>query len=162
MRRASKRIDYAIVLLVFICRDPRVGHSAQSLASATKLSKAVVKKILGMLVQDGILESQCGTKGGYRLARRPQEITLASVMTAFDRRLPAGECVHDSGKCPADAPCPIKAVWRDVSSAMEGTLGGLSFASLVDSARATLPQTAPVLHFAPLDTSSLAAVALEG
>ncbi|MEM7525622.1 MAG: Rrf2 family transcriptional regulator, partial [Pseudomonadota bacterium] len=49
----------------------------------------VVRRVLGRLRKAGLLTSEKGHAGGWRLARAPEQITLADVYLALDERLVA-------------------------------------------------------------------------
>ena len=84
MLRFTRQADYAIVLMTNIAASPRESHTARELALGAHLPLPMVSKILKVLTREGLLASHRGVKGGYRLARRPAEVTVAVLVTAID------------------------------------------------------------------------------
>ncbi|MEO1000795.1 MAG: Rrf2 family transcriptional regulator [Pseudomonadota bacterium] len=66
--------------------------TSAEIAAHAGTNPVVVRRVLGRLRQAGLLISEKGHAGGWRLARPPQSITLADVYLALDERLvSAGE-----------------------------------------------------------------------
>src|SRR5262252_7543728 len=84
MLRISKKADYAVFLLGCIVRQgaypggtaPEAVVSAHEVARQAGLNKSVVANLLKVFARDGMLESVRGLKGGYRLARAPDAVSL--------------------------------------------------------------------------------------
>lgn len=70
--------------------EDRMRTSAE-IAEHVGTNAVVVRRVLGKLRTAGILTSEKGHAGGWRLARSAAEITLADVYTALDERLVAGD-----------------------------------------------------------------------
>src|SRR2546423_13946490 len=62
---------------------------ADALAEAQGLPVKFLENILNELRRGGIIASQRGAEGGYRLARPAEQITLAEVMRRLDGPLAA-------------------------------------------------------------------------
>ncbi|WP_249686141.1 Rrf2 family transcriptional regulator, partial [Bacillus velezensis] len=58
--------------------------SVESLAEMQKLSPTYLSIILTKLVKAGLIQSNPGVKGGYRISKRPQEISFLDVIYAID------------------------------------------------------------------------------
>jgi Rrf2 family protein len=112
MLRISKKADYAVFLLGCIAREgayPGGPHeeavvSAQEIARQAGLNKSVVANLLKGLAREGLLESQRGLKGGYRLSRHPAEISLARVLGVVDGPFHLEDCVRHLGERKAEDP----------------------------------------------------------
>jgi Rrf2 family protein len=106
MLRISKKADYAVFLLGCIAREgayPGGPHedtvvSAQEIARQAGLNKSVVANLLKGLAREGLLESQRGLKGGYRLTQPPGEISLARVLGVVDGPFHLVDCVRQLGE----------------------------------------------------------------
>src|SRR2546429_448899 len=85
MIRMSKLTDYGIVLLAHLARNPtRATCNARCLASEAHLPVPTVSKILKALARAGLLVAHRGVKGGFSLARRPEEISMAQIISAME------------------------------------------------------------------------------
>ena len=78
MLRITKQTDYAIVLMTnFAVTRQGSVHNARDLARLVNLPLPTVSKILKALARADLLASHRGVKGGYSLARNPDEISVA-------------------------------------------------------------------------------------
>ncbi|MGC8698491.1 MAG: Rrf2 family transcriptional regulator, partial [Halothiobacillus sp.] len=82
MLKISRMSDYAIVLLTALARNETKQCTARALAEMTGLTLPSVGKLLKTLSAQGLLSSQQGRHGGYRLARSAHAISLAHIVEA--------------------------------------------------------------------------------
>jgi len=73
--------------------------------------------LLKTLSHAGLVESQKGKGGGFRLARDPATITLLDVMEPVARVGRWTGCFLGRTTCSADAPCSLHAHWGTVRDA---------------------------------------------
>lgn len=131
--RMARLTDYALLLLFSLAHDGQpVVRNARDLARATGLPLPTVSKLLKALLQGGLLESHRGIKGGYSLARSPQEISLAEVIRAVEGPIGLTECsIHPDGGCTRAKGCPVGGSMRRVSSALRHALERLALSDLI-------------------------------
>jgi Rrf2 family protein len=98
--------------------------------------RTFVSQIMGDLVQAGIATSYFGTNGGYRLARRPEEITLLEVVEAGEGPLDSDTCVLGDDPCKWESVCPLHETWMAATAAMKSELASTTLATLVERDRA--------------------------
>ena len=130
MIRITKQTDYGIVLLTHLAAQPERHLNAPELAAETQLPVPMVSKILKLLVRDGLLLSHRGVKGGYSLARLPQEITMAEIITALEGPIAITECVDVSSDCSHERLCPVRSNWQRINAAVRGALEGITLAEM--------------------------------
>jgi Rrf2 family protein len=83
--RMSQGVEWAMhVLLSLAWLDDDVPVPTAQLATSYELPPAYLNKQLQALVRAGLLESVPGARGGFRLTRSPQEITLMDVVAAIE------------------------------------------------------------------------------
>ena len=78
MKRNS-RLSLALHTLSHMAREPERLRKSADIAEHAGTNPVVVRRVLGSLRQAGLLVSEAGHSGGWRLARPPHEITLADV-----------------------------------------------------------------------------------
>lgn len=88
-------------------------------------------KLLRQLSTAGLLEGRKGKTGGFRLSRRPEEITLFSVLEPIERVSRVGRCILGSGACTGRQVCAIHGQWSRIRDAYlaflhESHLGALT------------------------------------
>src|SRR5260370_12166590 len=82
--RLSKLTDYGLVLMTHMAQNhDRLLHTARDLAAESRLPLPTVSKLLKELLQGGLLVSHRGIKGGYSLARKPREISVAEIIAVL-------------------------------------------------------------------------------
>ena len=124
----GKKAEYglkALYYLAFVKSGERA--SVSELGGQIKVPHRFLEQILLKLKRGGILSSQRGIEGGYRLARQPQDITLLDVLRILDeRRFSRGEAPRSE----SDAPSRFI---ENVYQRMETMLAGVCLSDLIDS-----------------------------
>jgi FeS assembly SUF system regulator len=105
------------------------------------LELPTVSKLLKTLSHAGLVESFRGVRGGYRLARAPEEITVADIVAAMEGPFGMTQCSVHSGLCDHEPHCAVRGNWRRISDAIETALRGVSLADMVEDKprRRTIP-----------------------
>lgn len=98
MKRNS-RLSLALHTLSHMAGDPDRVRTSADIADHAGTNPVVVRRVLGKLREAGLLTSEKGHAGGWRLARAPQQITLADVYIALDERLVATDAARDAPVC---------------------------------------------------------------
>src|SRR6185295_11966247 len=94
----------------------------QTISEQQKIPKRFLEQILNDLKSAGLVESRRGIAGGYRLARRPEEIPLSAVVRHIEGALAPVSCVserfYEKCSCPDETRCPIRNVMKEVRDAV--------------------------------------------
>ncbi len=131
MLRLSKLTDYATVILSFMARDDTQLHAAMEIASVTGIALPTVSKILKLLVNAKLLISTRGAKGGYTLARAPEKITVAAVISALEGPIALTECSISRQGCEQAAGCDIRGNWSLINEAIHNALESVTLADMI-------------------------------
>lgn len=138
MFRLSKTTDYGIVLMAQLANDPTdAPHNARELAASAELPIPMVSKILKALAREGLLESHRGSKGGYRLARAPEELTVAEMIRVLEGPVALTDCAIGPQLCEHEQMCAVRKPWQQISLVVEQALADVTLADLVGSRRRT-------------------------
>jgi FeS assembly SUF system regulator len=139
MVRLSKLTDYGLVLMTCMARGGGLPlRTARELAVESKLPLSTVSKILKELLQSGLLVSHRGIKGGYILAREPQDISVTDIIAALEGPMALTECSTDvTGLCNLEPCCPIKNNQRIINQAVRGVLERITLSDLIEPMRLT-------------------------
>ena len=112
----SLTAEYALRAVLYIADQSAQGSvRVEPMADAMALPRNYLAKTLNLLARRGILSSQRGPGGGFRLARSPESMTLASVVEGFDPEPTRRGCLLGRPQCDEAMPCP--AHWRWQSAA---------------------------------------------
>ncbi|MGR4000892.1 MAG: SUF system Fe-S cluster assembly regulator [Alphaproteobacteria bacterium] len=142
MIRISRMTDYGIVLLGCLQEDRSIA--ATSLVRTTGIPAPSVARLLRQLTRGGLLHSQQGPNGGYRLARPPQKITIAEVISVLEGPIALTACVDESEThCNAATICPVNGWWNTVNLAVKSALDSLTLEDLQTHVNQFIPQLPP-------------------
>ena len=131
MLRLSKLTDYATVILSHMAKECADQHTAMCISSATGIALPTVSKILKMLVNAKVLVSSRGINGGYALARSPEKISVAEVISALEGPIALTECSISHEGCGQASGCGIGANWGVINQAIHNTLEAISLADMI-------------------------------
>jgi FeS assembly SUF system regulator len=142
MIRIAKLTDYAIVLLTYFANEPPGEvHNARDLVEQAHLPLPTVSKILKMLSRGELLVSHRGVKGGYSLARLPEDVSIAQIIDAIEGPIAMTECSATApGLCELEPVCPVRSNWRRINRAVRDALEKLTLAEMTHP----LPQRYPI------------------
>jgi len=114
MLALTRKVGYGLIALTYLVRQPREQLStARSIAERFGLPPALLMNILKELSAAGYVQSVRGVRGGYRLGREPQEVSLADLVEVLEGKLQIARCMRTRGPkgevppCPLDGHCPI-------------------------------------------------------
>jgi Rrf2 family transcriptional regulator, nitric oxide-sensitive transcriptional repressor len=96
--------EYALRAVVYLASVPDACFTASQISETTEVPAGYLPKILQSLAREGIVKSQRGLKGGYRLNMLPNEIDLFRIISAvsvFERikTCPLSRCTHQDNMC---------------------------------------------------------------
>lgn len=130
MIRITKQTDYGIVLLTHLAVTPERQVNAPELAAETRLPLPMVSKILKLLVREGVLLSYRGVKGGYGLARPPEAVSMAEVISALEGPIAITECIDEHSGCMHEPFCAVRGRWHRINAALREALAGITLAEM--------------------------------
>ena len=131
MIRLTKAADYGIVLLTAMARGEEALHTAAGLSAANHLPQPTAAKVLKLLARHGLVESERGVHGGYRLARSADQISVADAIRAVDGPIAVTECVDETpGLCSVESDCSMRSNWERINTAIEAALDAVSIAEM--------------------------------
>jgi len=141
--KVSTRGDYASRALLSLVLHEEAGGptTVKEIAERTGLPQPYLEQILLALKGAGLVRSKRGVGGGYILARRPEDITLAAVVRAVDGPISLGDFgdPHDDGACDHEGQCVLLSVWQRVGDEMRRLLEGYSLADIASISRGESP-----------------------
>jgi Rrf2 family protein len=101
-----------------------------SIAEELDIPKHFLSKVLQILVKHKLLLSMKGPKGGFRLSRRPREITLIEIIEAIDGLDIFNQCGIGFKQCDDEHPCPIHMEYKHVRNRIESLFENKSLKEL--------------------------------
>jgi Rrf2 family protein len=131
-------------LVVLASQKPGEYCGTSAIAAATEAPRNYLGKILLILSRRGLVESQKGLGGGFRLSRSPETISLYDVVESIEDVARWKDCAFGGKACSDESPCVIHTRWGHVRDAYMSLLKNTSVAELVVSgALISVPSDGP-------------------
>ncbi len=101
----SQTVEYALRASVLLADESAGARTVDEIAEVTRVPKAYLSKVMQSLQRAGLVTSQRGLHGGFRLAKRPEDISILEVVNAVEklqriRTCPLGLASHGVRLCP--------------------------------------------------------------
>lgn len=144
--RLSKAGEYAIRCMFYLSKQ-HAGDlcSRRVVASEMDIPDQFLGKIAQQLSKAGLIEIVQGAKGGFRLNRSPEQISMLDVIEAVVGPVFLNDCVLRPQSCHRSPYCTVHAVWQRVCEQLKNELRAVRFSDL----------TQPDASFIPLSDSNL-------
>lgn len=130
----KKTTDYAIRIVFFLSRQNRV-FTSEEISKATGVSKNYIMQILRRLADAGILKIIRGSKGGFRINKKPSGISLFDVIKAMESTININQCLDQEENCNLyiAGHCPVRKFYISLQEQMESELKVMTFETLKKS-----------------------------
>jgi Rrf2 family protein len=145
MLKLTKKADYALMAMKHLADHAHEGSrsaSAKDVADSFGIPHEALAKILQRLAKAGLLHSQHGTNGGYRLARAAHTISAFEVIQVIDGPLFITSCVTVRGACDQTNRCNIREPLRKVNESIEEVLKRIKISHMREETEAASGATA--------------------
>lgn len=132
----SSQEEYGLRCLLRLARAG-MGTSVtiNEIAQAEGISTPLTAKMLRILREGGLVTSERGQAGGYRLSRPPEQITVKQALAMLGGDLFGGEfCGKFAGSeelCTHAIDCSIRSLWRAVQSVVDQLLSRTTLNDLI-------------------------------
>lgn len=108
----SKACELGLQAVLFLSiKKEKIIFNAEEVSKELKVPKEFVSKVLQILTNSGIVGSKKGKKGGFYLAKSPNQIKLIDIVEAIDGLDVFKSCVLGFPGCSIEKPCPVHNKW---------------------------------------------------
>jgi Rrf2 family protein len=128
----TRKTDYATRAVLAMALAPDGPLKMRDIAERTHTPESLLEQIMTQLRGAGIVRSERGPHGGYRLNHPPEEITLERIVRLFQGPLAPIACATRSEPepCPMEVGCTMRDTWREVRDATISILERTTFDKL--------------------------------
>jgi len=140
------QVEWALHCCSILAAVPEHGVSTRDLAEFHGVPKEYLSKALQALSRAGLVEGSLGKSGGYRLARKPEEITFLDIVEAIEGKRRSFECseIRKNNPClPGDfevrGVCAVARVMYAADEAWRKHLRGVTLADLGQTLQKDVP-----------------------
>ena len=154
MLKLTKKADYGLIAMRHLACQSKTA-SSKEIAERYRIPLPLLSKVLQTLVRNGLLVSEQGATGGYRLARDPHEITTLEVIRCIDGPIILTQCFteHDEPtECDQSELCPVREPLRKVHEGILRLLSGITISDLSSDDMPIPTISAMVSSIQPLST----------
>ena len=129
--RVSAKVDYALRAMTELAAAAPSLMTGEQLATAQKIPPKFLESILAQLRNGGLVASQRGADGGYRLAKPADEISIADVIRELEGPIATVRGARPDELEYAGAATNLRDIWLELRSQMRGVLEQTTLADLV-------------------------------
>ncbi len=129
--RVSAKVDYALRAMTELAAAAPSLMTAEQLATAQKIPPKFLENILAQLRNGGLVASQRGAEGGYRLAKQPEEISMADVIRELEGPIATVRGARPDELEYAGPATRLRDIWLELRSQMRGVLEQTTLADLI-------------------------------
>lgn len=131
--KLSTRTRYGVRAIIELAAHYGEGPlQIKVIGQRQEISVKYLEQLMTILKSGGFIRSIRGSKGGYVLARPPEDIKLDEVFIALEGSISPAECVEDGGCCARAADCVTRELWIEVQEAIVGVLESVTLKDLFE------------------------------
>lgn len=128
--KISEAVSLGIHACVIIAKSEN-RISASEIAEMLKASEAHLAKVLQRLVRSGMIFSNRGSKGGFKLAKEAADIHLMEIYEAIDGEMPLHNCLFEKPACDGKK-CPLYGLLNKINNEVKSYFSKSSLADLLE------------------------------
>jgi Rrf2 family protein len=128
MLKLSKKTEYAIIALLDMAGNGQDQlTTVRDLSQKYNIPRELMGKVMQSLAREGLIISQQGVKGGYKIVKKPGDININSVIQAVDGPISLVDCkIHDRDSCEQIEFCNIKSPMNYIHSQLLSLFNGIT------------------------------------
>lgn len=130
--RITNAAEYAIRAILKMAMEPDKVFTATELFVDIEAPQKFLSKILQKLAQKKILASTRGIKGGFKIKKPIDTLTLYDIIEVIDGPLGLNKCLLDGYECSREKYCPVHIVWEEAQEELKKVLTKKTIKNLID------------------------------
>lgn len=129
--KLSTKSRYGVRAALFLALAQQDGVvMTHEIAERQRLPETYLEQLMLAMRKAGLLSSVRGAKGGYMLAKHPDEITLAQIVISLEGSLNIADCADVPSCCENPAACALKEVFSEINQTLFKSLEGITLGDL--------------------------------
>lgn len=130
--KISTKGRYGLRILIDIAtHDPDKPRMVRDIAESQQISEKYISRLIIDLRRARLVRSVRGVKGGFFLARSPNEITLLDILETMEGTISIVDCVMAPEKCPRNNICGVRGIWQRLNDGIREQMRGITFAEIL-------------------------------
>lgn len=128
----SKKTRYGLRLLIELALNYGNSVTLKEVSKSEGISGKFLEHIVSDLKRAQFVESVRGPKGGYRLIRAPEDISLKDVIDIFEGEGSIVECLMDPLLCERSKYCISRCLWNEADKQINETLRSIKLTEILN------------------------------
>ncbi len=106
--------------------------SLNSISTKHGISLNYLEQIIALLKKEELIKSTRGPRGGYSLAKSPEEITLGDIIRALEGSFTPSDCVHDDMQCSSSYNCVSYKVFKKMNDSVSDVVDNITLKNMIN------------------------------
>ena len=146
--RLSTKVRYGVRLMIDLAAHYGKGLILlKDIARRQDISRKYLWQVVDALKSAKLVVSGRGAKGGYRLAKPPEKISLKQIAAVMGESLLPVACLEEAGACRRSGKCAAQDVWCELGNKMNAFLDAITLQEMVARQVKKTGQSADQMYF---------------
>lgn len=133
MMKISTKSRYGMRLLLDIAiHSKKQNVLLKDSAKRLGLSIKYLGHLVIPLIRSGLILSSRSQLRGYYLSKKPEKISMLSIIEILEGEISSSECVRNPAKCDQSAYCRTRIVWCKLDESIKNTLSSICIQDLIE------------------------------
>ncbi len=133
--KISTRGRYGLrILLDLALHDNGSPRMIRDIAGSQRISEKYISRLIIDLRRAGMVKSVRGSRGGYRIARYPKNLTVLDVIEVMEGPVSIIDCVTTES-CDRQRGCAVRSIWCDMNNQIRSALAAVTLQDVIDRQR---------------------------
>ncbi len=134
--KISTRTRYGIRAALELAQNYQNGPlKLKIIAKRQDISVKYLEQIMTVLRSGDFIRSIRGPRGGYMLAKAPNQVKISDIFDCLEGCITTVECVEDEDYCARSMDCVARQLWAQVQKAIRDVLQSITLQDLIDRAK---------------------------
>lgn len=132
--KVSTKGRYALRMMIDLAENQQDEYvSLKDTAKRQNISKKYLEQIVPLLNRNGLLRTNRGNAGGYKLAKKTTEYTVGEILRATEGSLAPVSCLEcEPNDCPRVAECSTLYIWQGLYQTINNYLDNISLQDIIE------------------------------
>jgi Rrf2 family protein len=132
MTKLNRKIEYSLMALKFIYQRQSLSKvTASVVADGVHAPFDVIARVMQMMAQKGLLASEHGASGGYRLSQDLKNVSLYQLVEMIEGPTALVKCISEDGGCDIQKNCNIASPLKNLNDKLNRFFQDVSLAELI-------------------------------
>lgn len=123
------------ILLDLALHENDTPRLIRDISASQQISEKYISRLIIELRRAKMVRSIRGAKGGYRLTRKPADLTLLDIVEVMEGPLSIVDCVRSPEKCDRNGQCATLQIWTNLNSEIRAAMQKVTLQDIIDNYR---------------------------